>query len=84
MSVRCKMIVTNKADSWDSYGKKQGSSTVRLSPVSGDENKTWSKWTPSGSVELQINNEAAFEQFKLGQTFFVDFTPAPATEAEEK
>lgn len=58
--------------------------TIQLSAVSGDENKTWSKWTPSGSLSMFVNNPDAYDQFKPGDVFFLDFTPAPATEAGEK
>lgn len=58
-------------------------SHVTLNPVTDDANKSWSKWTPTGQLEMQINNPAALEQFKLGQCYFLDFTEAPATEAEE-
>ena len=55
------------------------SSKVRLQAVYGtgqdDANKEWSKWTPSGEVMLQITNPDAFKQFKIGQCYFVDFTP---------
>lgn len=83
MSIRCKMLVASKSDQFNTYDKSK-STVVRLQPVSGDENKTWSKWTPSGSIELNINNPEAVDRFKLGGTYFVDFTEAPATEAEEK
>jgi hypothetical protein len=82
-AVRCKMVVANKSDTWNSHSKSQDCSVVELVPVSGPENKTWSQWTPGGSIKLHINNPVAFEAFKLGGTYFVDFTPAPATEAEE-
>lgn len=44
----------------------------------GDEdeaNKQWSKWTPSGELQLTITNPAVFPDLVLGRTFFVDFTP---------
>lgn len=31
--------------------------------------------TPSGRIEMQINNPAAVEALKLGGSFYVDFTP---------
>jgi len=57
---------------------------VKMSPVTDEANKTWSKWTPGGSLEMQINNPAALDQFKVGATYFVDFTEAPQAEADEK
>ena len=78
------MRVTNIMKITSNYGTgPQYSDTVKLTAVAGDENKTWSKYTPSGSVELTISNPEAFDQFKIGEFYFVDFTRAPATEAEE-
>jgi len=56
---------------------------VELVPAAGDANKTWSKWTPSGKLEMQINNPEALKQFELGACYFLDFTPAPEREADE-
>ncbi len=33
--------------------------------------------TPSGHVEMYINNPKALEQFKLGKTFYADFSEVP-------
>lgn len=84
MSVRAKFQVTEvrQATGW-SNGPHE-TSTVVLSAVSGEENKTWSKWTPGGRLEMQINNPAALEQFKIGEFYFLDFTPVPRAEADEK
>lgn len=83
--VRCKMKVTEVIGRSSQWGTTtQETSEVTLTPVAGEENKTWAKYTPGGSVKLSINNPEAFAAFKIGETFFVDFTPAPATEAEEK
>lgn len=51
--------------------------TVHLHPVFGDcpENKEWSKFTPGGSVELQISNPPARGKFEVGKEYFADFTP---------
>lgn len=80
--VRCKMYVSEKRNS--QYPGSKPTTVVKLSAVSGDENKTWSKYTPSGSVELHINNPDAYDAFVLGEAYFVDFTIAPAKEADEK
>lgn len=38
--------------------------TVHLAPVCrGEANKTWSKWTPAGSLQMSILNPGAFEFF---------------------
>jgi hypothetical protein len=46
-------------------------------PADGsDENNTFSKFTPSADLRMYIANPALFGQFKEGDTFYVDFTPA--------
>lgn len=85
--VRCKMICTEKLIRSSQYGVNmpaKESESVMLQAVAGEPNKTWSKYTPSGKIELQINNPAAFEQFKLGQAYFVDFTECPFAELDEQ
>jgi hypothetical protein len=81
--VRAKFRVSSVSTT--SYGPgTQDQSAVEMSAVTDDSNKTWSKWTPSGSVKMTINNPDAMGQFKPGMTFFLDFTEAPAKEADEK
>jgi hypothetical protein len=55
-----------------------GSREVFLHPVqnTSDDNKSWSQWTPDGEVRLKITNPAAYEQFKVGQEYYVDFNVA--------
>ena len=53
---------------------------VKLGAVSSsdenDPNKSWSQYTPSGSIEMMITNPAAEGQFRPGREYFIDFTPA--------
>lgn len=42
----------------------------------GEENKSWSKWTPSGELKMMVTNPSAIEAFELGKSYFLDFTPA--------
>ena len=51
---------------------------VKLRAVYGDtpENKSFSKWTPSATVEMQISNPAALGAFVPGAEYYLDFTPA--------
>jgi hypothetical protein len=81
--VRAKVVCTEitKRTTWG--GGAHESDEVTLSPVSDDANKTWSKWTPGGSFKMLVNNPEALNQFKIGQHYFVDFTLAPAKEADE-
>lgn len=83
MTVRCKMTVIQKTNTVSPYmavveGKpvpNKPTCSVILTAVSGEENKTWAKYTPSGRIELQIDNPEAYSAFALGGTYFVDFTP---------
>jgi hypothetical protein len=50
---------------------------VTLQPVYDDgANSQWSKYTPSGQLQLTITNPEAYKQFELGKAYFVDFSPA--------
>lgn len=52
---------------------------VEMTPVSADEveeNQRFHKYTPSGKLEMFIDNPAAAEKLVLGQAYYVDFTPA--------
>lgn len=83
MKVRCKMFVTERKDQIQAYPGSKASTVVKLTAASGEENKTWSTWTPSGSIELYINNPEAYAAFELGAYYFVDFEKAPAVEKDE-
>ncbi len=57
---------------------KQASNGVvaELLPVTrGEENKEWSKWTPSGSITMSILNDAAAAWFeeRLGSEVLIEF-----------
>lgn len=41
------------------------------------EDRRFQKATPSGHMELQIDNPMALGQFKIGDSYYVDFTNAP-------
>lgn len=51
---------------------------IELQAVSNDgtpENDRFHKYTPSGTIQMTVDNPPAAEQLKLGQAFYVDFTP---------
>lgn len=57
---------------------------VELAPCYGsypggdsEENKSFSKWTPSGEIKLSITNPDAIAFFDVGKPYYIDFTPAP-------
>lgn len=77
--MKCHEIASRMIDSWDAEAKKTvpvRNEVVKLSAVTGDENKPWSQFTPQGTVELHITNPAAVAQFVVGGVYYVDFTPA--------
>jgi hypothetical protein len=55
-----------------------------FSPVYGPDgsaNAQWSKWTPSGSLKMTINNPECFDKFEVGQEYYLDFTAAEIEQA---
>lgn len=50
---------------------------VKLQPVMGDtpEEKAFWKYTPSGELTMRLVKEETAERFKVGQVFYLDFTP---------
>jgi hypothetical protein len=45
-------------------------------PSGGNEDSTFSRWTPSGGLSLTMANPALFGGFNPGQKFYLDFTAA--------
>jgi hypothetical protein len=49
-------------------------------PADGsDENNTYAKFSPSGSLTLTVANPTLFDKFKPGEEYYVDFTKAPSS-----
>jgi len=67
------------------YGPK-GGGRVKLQAVSrGDQNKDWAAATPSGTIEMQINNPPAFRWFAglLSEDIDLTFTAATRHEPDD-
>lgn len=47
-----------------------------VSDTTTEENKRFTKYTPSGTLTMSIDNPLAVEQFELGKYYYVDFNPA--------
>lgn len=41
-----------------------------------DENNTYAKFSPSAVLDIVVTNPALIGKFAVGETFYVDFTPA--------
>lgn len=51
---------------------------LHLAPVVGDgstENESFSRFTPSGSLEMRITNPDLFGKITPGDAFYLDFIP---------
>lgn len=78
MSVRAKIQLQSVTEhSWNPSSKvlKFGAQYDTSIP----EDQRFCKATPNATFEMQVDNPAALEQFKLGEFYYVDFTPAPKT-----
>lgn len=77
--LRCKMRVSEVLHRKEADGSTS-QETVTLQAVyssdEGTDNAKWSKWIPSASFAITINNPDAFGKLSRGHEFFVDFTPA--------
>jgi hypothetical protein len=72
MGVRAKFFVQERTET------ASGQDRVVLGAVCrGEDNKEWSKYTPSGQITMTIKNDLATSQFDPGKEFYVDFTEAP-------
>lgn len=81
MTVRAKFFVESiqhhDVPGTDAYAN------ISMKPVFGSyadgdaegTNKSWSKWTPSGSLQICVTNPDAINQFEMGKAYYLDFTP---------
>jgi len=72
MSVRAKFKVQEQTR-YEFAGKVK---LMAIYDTSTPENERFTKATPSGTLEMQIDNPAALDQFTPGAVFYLDFTPA--------
>jgi hypothetical protein len=45
-------------------------------PDGESDDNTYSRWTPTSTLEMYITNPNLVDKFKVGQKFYVDFTEA--------
>lgn len=81
MNVRAKFMVTEiHRHSWDG-GR---AATLVLQPQYDStipEDQRFAQATPSGRLEMRVDNPSAVEALQLGKVFYLDFSPVeePAT-----
>jgi len=72
MTVRAKMRCSKVKEVHSELFELQ---LVAVADSSG-ENASWSKYTPSGEINLNVTNVDAVKQFEVGKSYYIDFTPA--------
>lgn len=82
MSVQAKVrCIGNSSPQWIPDGTAADTRLVRFTPVYDSDpsapNFEWSKYTPSGYIELTVTNEAAFSAFEVGAEYMLTFDVAP-------
>lgn len=71
---RCNSIELFSAEPGGNRRVKLGAITA--GPDASDEDKAFWRYTPSGTVEMTIDNPPASELFEIGKTYYLTFTPA--------
>ena len=75
LKTRLKMVVNTVKRHANNDGTIQAEE-ITLSAVYSDKegavNKQWSKWTPTGNLSFQVNNENVFGKILPGQFYYVD------------
>jgi hypothetical protein len=83
MTVRAKFYVTQINHIYNGGGTEIVQ--VKMAPIfegkdgvdgNTNENRMFSKYSPSGSFELMITNPDAFQQFEIGKNYYFDISPA--------
>jgi hypothetical protein len=76
MSVQAKFYV-ERVEHVHTGQPNQVCANVTMKPVYGDspENKTWSKYTPNGKLEMTVTNPGAIDQLEVGRAYFLTFDP---------
>lgn len=73
MTVQAKFIVQEVQHQHVGGGNSQAN--IKLTPVIGDQesNESWSKWTPSGELQMCVTNPDAIKQFVVGRCYILTF-----------
>jgi hypothetical protein len=71
--VRAKLTVSEVTE----FDNNNGGKRVKLTCVYDEsipEDRSFSKFTPNGSIDLYVNNPRVTDVFRPGKKFYVDFT----------
>ena len=84
-----KVIAKFRCNSIEYYSDApDGPRRVRLDPVypskdASEEDKAFWKYTPSGHLEMHIDNPPAADLFEIGQAYYLTFERVPSTASPE-
>lgn len=70
--VRCKFVVQSK-EVFSKNDQCERPTRVKLYPV---QSAPFGKYTPSGSMEIFVQNDDAENQLEVGKEYFIDITLA--------
>jgi hypothetical protein len=73
MTVTAKFVVSVRTQRYNEEGPVEVVLTPNYGTAENPKNAEWAKATPSGKIEMTIDNPAASEQFELGREFTVTF-----------
>lgn len=86
MSVRAKFVCTHNDEPLylkigreeypQSRAEPQRVINFRAVTATDGDNESWSKWTPSGELQMHVTNPDAFEQFEVGKHYLLTFEQA--------
>lgn len=83
MAVEARFKVTRRTEHTKYPGQDHRQVDVEMEPIGAPEyddegkggiNDDWSRWTPSGRIEITVTNDAASDQFKIDEELRVVFT----------
>jgi hypothetical protein len=80
---RCKFRCESKVPAWEGSTDHFKVSFQTLYDTSIPEDERFSKYTPSGQMEVTISNPAALEMIQPGQDYYIDISPASSAPAGE-
>lgn len=78
VEMRAKMVVESVVGNGvsETVNFRAVSKTDRPYPADGtDENNSFATWTPSANLSMCVTNPALVGKLKVGDTFYLDFTP---------
>lgn len=69
----------NRIEQFDACERLHFNAVCKTSayPADGlDEDNTFAKFSPSAELSITVANPALIGQFKVGEKYYIDFTPA--------